>query len=258
MDCETEISTREPHTFDANHTCECGLVETQYCKHENVDYWPVGSEGHIKGCADCMLDLSDVEPHVREGNACTICGWTGFDCKHPNAAYTYNEYGHNWHCPDCSDYKWGEHEGMDDGICDVCGYKANADHHFEKPSHVCTDPGCGFVSYCQDDDKDCVCDWCGNEFHAEFIGGKDLDADYHEIICANCKKSMGKANHYDEDNDGKCDECGHKMSGTTGGNDGKKDPTLDNVPKTGDVMAPVAILSGLMSMAAVFTKKRFF
>ncbi|HBK25301.1 MAG TPA: hypothetical protein DDY90_00850, partial [Clostridiales bacterium] len=31
-----------------------------------------------------------------------------------------------------------------------------------------------------------------------------------------------------------------------------------NVPKTGDVMAPVAILSGLMSVAAVFTKKRFF
>jgi len=67
---------------------------------------------------------------------------------------------------------------------------------------------------------------------------------------------MWTASHCDDDNDGKCDACGHKMSGT--GGDGKKDPTLDNVPKTGDVMAPVAILSGLMSVAAVFTRKRFF
>ena len=61
--------------------------------------------------------------------------------------------------------------------------------------------------------------------------------------------------------DGKCDACGHKMSGTggnTGGNGGKDNTGLDKVPKTGDVMAPVAILSGLMSVAAVFTRKRFF
>ena len=38
----------------------------------------------------------------------------------------------------------------------------------------------------------------------------------------------------------------------------EKDPSLDNVPKTADVMAPMAILSGLMSVAAVFTRKRFF
>ena len=60
--------------------------------------------------------------------------------------------------------------------------------------------------------------------------------------------------------DGKCDACGHKMSGTTGGGTtgGKENTGLDKVPKTGDVMAPVAILSGLMSVAAVFTRKRFF
>ena len=50
------------------------------------------------------------------------------------------------------------------------------------------------------------------------------------------------------------------MSGTTGGGTtgGKENTGLDKVPKTGDVMAPVAILSGLMSVAAVFTRKRFF
>ena len=259
-DCQTEISAREPHNYDANHTCvSCRIKDHNYCKHENTHYSSVGSEGHIKECDDCPATLSSVEPHVREGNACALCGWAGFDCKHPNAAYTYNEYGHTWHCPDCETYTWGEHTGMDDGVCDVCGYKANAEHHFVKPSHLCTDPGCGFTTYCQDDDKNCVCDWCGEEYHAEYIN-KDLDANCHEAVCANCKQSLGKVFHYDEDKDGKCDACGHKMSGTTGGGTtgGKENTGLDKVPKTGDVMAPVAILSGLMSVAAVFTRKRFF
>ena len=259
-DCQTEISAREPHNYDANHTCvSCGIKDHNYCKHENTHYSSVGSEGHIKECDDCPATLSSVEPHVREGNACALCGWAGFDCKHPNAAYTYNEYGHTWHCPDCETYTWGEHTGMDDGVCDVCGYKANAEHHFVKPSHLCTDPGCGFTTYCQDDDKNCVCDWCGEEYHAECID-KDLDANYHTAVCVNCKQSLGKVFHYDEDKDGKCDACGHKMSGTTGGGTtgGKENTGLDKVPKTGDVMAPVAILSGLMSVAAVFTRKRFF
>ena len=259
MDCQTEISAREPHSYDANHTCECGYVEPNHCMHEDTTYYPRGSEGHVKECNSCMTVLGNVEPHVREGNACALCGWAGFDCKHPNAAYIYNEYGHTWHCPDCETYTWGEHTGMDDGVCDVCGYKANAEHHFVKPSHLCTDPGCGFTTYCQDDDKNCVCDWCGEEYHAEYIN-KDLDANCHEAVCANCKQSLGKVFHYDEDKDGKCDACGHKMSGTTGGGTtgGKENTGLDKVPKTGDVMAPVAILSGLMSVAAVFTRKRFF
>ena len=259
MDCQTEISAREPHSYDANHTCECGYVEPNHCMHEDTTYYPRGSEGHVKECNSCMTVLGNVEPHVREGNACALCGWAGFDCKHPNAAYIYNEYGHTWHCPDCETYTWGEHTGMDDGVCDVCGYKANAEHHFVKPSHLCTDPGCGFTTNCQDDDKNCVCDWCGEEYHAEYTS-KDLDADYHEVVCANCKLHLGKVSHYDDDNDGKCDACGHKMSGTTGGGTtgGKENTGLDKVPKTGDVMAPVAILSGLMSVAAVFTRKRFF
>ena len=81
-----------------------------------------------------------------------------------------------------------------------------------------------------------------------------------------CKKSLGKAPHVDIDDggDGKCDGCGHKMSAALPaaappvGNGGKENTGLDKVPKTGDVMAPVAILSGLMSVAAVFTRKRFF
>ena len=259
IDCQTEISAHEPHSYDANHTCECGYVEPNYCKHEDTTYYPMGSEGHVKECNSCMTVLGNVEPHVREGNACALCGWAGFDCEHPNAAYTYNEYSHTWHCPDCETYTWGEHTGMDDGVCDVCGYKANAEHHFVKPSHLCTDPGCGFTTYCQDDDKNCVCDWCGEEYHAECID-KDLDANYHTAVCVNCKQSLGKVFHYDEDKDGKCDACGHKMSGTTGGGTtgGKENTGLDKVPKTGDVMAPVAVLSGLMSVAAVFTRKRFF
>ena len=150
---------------------------------------------------------------------------------------------------------------MNDGICDKCGFKTNTEHHFQPGSHDCTDPGCGYRSFCSDEDGDCRCDICGTEVH-DWAICKDLDDNSHEWFCSKCKKSLGKAPHVDIDDggDGKCDGCGHKMSGTTGGGTtgGKESTGLDKVPKTGDVMAPVAILSGLMSMAAVFTRKRFF
>jgi len=107
---------------------------------------------------------------------------------------------------------------MNDGICDKCGFKTNTEHHFQPGSHDCTDPGCGYRSFCSDEDGDCRCDICGTEVH-DWAICKDLDDNSHEWFCSKCKKSLGKAPHVDIDDggDGKCDGCGHKMSGTTGG-----------------------------------------
>ena len=217
-------------------------------------------QSHRKMCRACFADLGEPESHYDndKDGICDVCGWDHFDCKHPNAEQHCNDYGHWWYCPDCYNSAWGEHTGMDDGVCDVCGYTANAKHNIPAGSHECTDPGCGYITNCVDSDKDCMCDICGSEYHDDAIC-KDVDDNFHEYICVNCKKFLNNERHYDNDKDGKCDSCDHKMSDTTGGGTTSgKDSSLDNVPKTGDVMAPVAILSGLMSVAAVFTRKRFF
>lgn len=184
-----------------------------------------------------------------------------FFTNHEHSVWSYNDNYHHLLCKDCNTIiDDGEHVGMNDGICDKCGFKTNAEHHFLPGSHDCTDPGCNYRSFCSDPNGDGKCDTCGAPGHFGDVIWKDLDDNSHEAICSECKESMWTASHYDDDNDGKCDACGHKMSGTTGGGTtgGKENTGLDKVPKTGDVMAPVAILSGLMSVAAVFTRKRFF
>lgn len=262
-DCNKTISAYEPHTYDSTHHCTvCGRPEPNpECAHKNIAYSPAGSEGHVKYCSDCFADLSDIEPHHRVGNVCDLCGFDKFDCSHEHTVWSYNDNYHHLLCKDCNTIiDDGEHVGMNDGICDKCGFKTNAEHHFLPGSHDCTDPGCNYRSFCSDPNGDGKCDTCGAPGHFGDVIWKDLDDNSHEAICSECKESMWTASHYDDDNDGKCDACGHKMSGTTGGGTtgGKENTGLDKVPKTGDVMAPMAILSGLMSVAAVFTRKRFF
>lgn len=262
--CSVELTKVESHSFDpVSHKCTvCGESEPNpECAHKNIAYSPAGSEGHVKYCSDCFADLSDIEPHHRVGNVCDLCGFDKFDCSHEHTVWSYNDNYHHLLCKDCNTIiDDGEHVGMNDDICDKCGFKTNAEHHFLPGSHDCTDPGCNYRSFCSDPNGDGKCDTCGAPGHFGDVIWKDLDDNSHEAICSECKESMWTASHYDDDNDGKCDACGHKMSGTTGGGTtgGKENTGLDKVPKTGDVMAPVAVLSGLMSVAAVFTRKRFF
>lgn len=263
LDCSNCIKEGNHVGMDDGVCDECGYgaSDPNHCDHKNVDYIPAGSEGHVKYCSDCFADLSDIEPHHRVGNVCDLCGFDKFDCSHEHTVWSYNDNYHHLLCKDCNTIiDDGEHVGMNDGICDKCGFKTNAEHHFLPGSHDCTDPGCNYRSFCSDPNGDGKCDTCGAPGHFGDVIWKDLDDNSHEAICSECKESMWTASHYDDDNDGKCDACGHKMSGTTGGGTtgGKENTGLDKVPKTGDVMAPVAILSGLMSVAAVFTRKRFF
>ena len=258
------INAAEPHSYNpTTHRCTvCGIPDSNYCNHTDTKYVSAGSEGHIQYCTNCSARLSDIEPHHRVGDVCDLCGYDKFNCTHEHTTWGYNDEYHHLTCDDCDDIiDSGEHVGMGDGICDKCGYNVNTTHHFPPNSHNCSDPGCGYRSFCSDEDGDCKCDICGTEVH-DWAICKDLDDNSHEWFCSKCKKSLGKAPHVDIDDggDGKCDGCGHKMSGTTGGGTtgGKENTGLDKVPKTGDVMAPVAILSGLMSVAAVFTRKRFF
>ena len=253
--CRAEFGDAEPHSFDpTTHKCVCGAVEQSACKHDGGYFYEMDSDGHRKFCPECFAYIGDREPHVREGNVCSVCGWDLLDCQHTNIEYSYDDNSHYKNCADCyAPMGAGEHVGMEDGVCDECGYNANAKHNIPAGTHECTDPGCNYFTDCVDANKDCKCDICGRGIH-EWSTAKDIDNNSHEVFCSKCGKSAGKESHFDYNNDGKCDACDHKMSGTTGG----KDSSLDNVPKTGDVMAPVAILSGLMSVAAIFTKKRFF
>ncbi len=99
----------------------------------------------------------------------------------------------------------------------------------------------------------CACDrdmTCNHEGEQKLI--PNGDGRTHNAHCAKCGELMAKEIKCGKQANGKC-ACGRVMTGNP-----VVDPTLDNVPKTGDVLAPVALLSGLMSTVGLAVKKFFF
>jgi hypothetical protein len=117
-----------------------------------------------------------------------------------------------------------------DGLCDFCGivwcvssglhYDGNNDHrcdwcccsdpiwHYDENDDMRCDE-CGFLDcqgiYCEDKNKDCVCDWCVSCFH---------ESENSEGYCNNCGTRMSCGNGkncYDEEIRCVCTSCGRDM-----------------------------------------------
>ena len=225
----------------------------------------LGGNQHEMKCLLCE-DYYFAADCIFENGKCIACGNAEPDavCQHYNAESTGKYLGNNKHEMKCKDCKkeFPTDCYFVDGECIACGNAEVCKHYNADPTGKyldndkhemkCKDCGGLFSADCYFVDG--VCIGCGHPCNHE--GEQQLitngDGKTHNAYCTKCGELMAKEIKCGKQADGKC-ACGRVMTGKP-----VVDPTLDNVPKTGDVLAPVALLSGLMSTVGLAVKKFFF
>ena len=209
------------------------------CSHDGSHYEDNGDgKTHDHVCGDCGEILGDDESH-RDDNGDWICDDCGgrIDCGHPDGSTQWKDNGDGTHdqvCDDCGTVLVDNEEHVDEdgnNICDKCQAVITCLHE-----HVTyTDNGDGtHTGHCSDCDKDvymneahedmlkpegdgmvegkdCVCDKCGAEHHADLIYVDNNDGKTHDGNCKNCGKLAVVDDEAHEDlnpEDGMCDKCG--------------------------------------------------
>lgn len=261
--------------------CICGSTKPAEpsCNHtDGFTYQPNGTTMHDVICAKCGENTGTV-PCVFTDGVCLACGnKSGTSqpaCDHTGNHWEYipvDKLNHSVKCADCGKIVTESTSCVfTDGKC-VCGNVAGTskpacDHtgnHWKyiPNGHLYHDVRCKDCNTLVNEKVPCVftngvCLACGNvaKTACDHVGVQDcipLDATHHKVVCPKCGATVEECVDCVFES-GVC-ACGNKkpVHGNT------NDKNLDQVPKTGDVLAPVMILSGLMSAAGFVTKKRFF
>ena len=241
-------------------------------------YKPNGSIKHDVICAKCG-EVTDTAGCVFTDGVCLACGNKAAtsqpECDHMGNHWEYtpvDKLNHSVKCTDCGKIVTASTPCVfTDGKC-VCGNVAatsqpTCDHmgnHWKyiPNGHLHHDVWCEDCDTLVTEKTPCVftngvCLACGNvaKTACDHVGVQDcipLDATHHKVVCPKCGATVETCVDCVFES-GVC-ACGNKKP--VHGNTNDKD--LDQVPKTGDVLAPVVVLSGLMSAAGFVTKKRFF
>ena len=265
---------REAEVYDRHRCMYCGYIENcvdeepvdcvcDICSLDNHDIL------YIDNDTDSHWSVCSIHGKIYKENhfgleADGICDFCGYGCKHENAEYNYEDlgqHGHQLYCPDCVKYfEFSEH-AMVDGKCSVCGYApcAEGNHSYDPEAegyerHICQN--CGYIENCVDEKPvDCLCDICGEQYH---IGETKHNETHCWMLCDKCDQEVYKGEHFDSDNDQKCDWCGYDMSSSSGG-DSAKDESLDDVPKTGDITGVIlaAAMTAFGGSGAALLKRKF-
>ena len=176
------LKTQEAAHADNNADGECDTCGWSAHEHtpDNTAGYQSNADQHWIG-ASCGCDIKFVaEGHKDKDNdgVCDICAW--FDENHTHNfsnEWSKDENGH-WHdttgtCEHDLTSEYGAHEGMEDGVCDVCEYK----------------------------------DFAADHTHAlETEYSKDYTHHWYDVTCSHTA-FVEKAAHVDEDGDGECDVC---------------------------------------------------
>lgn len=176
------LKTQEAAHADNNADGECDTCGWSAHEHtpDNTAGYQSNADQHWIG-ASCGCDIKFVaEAHKDKNNdgVCDICAW--FDANHTHNfsdEWSKDENGH-WHdttgtCEHDLTSEYGAHEGMEDGVCDVCEYK----------------------------------DFAADHTHAlETEYSKDYTHHWYNVTCSHTA-FVEKAAHVDEDGDGECDVC---------------------------------------------------
>ncbi len=188
MDCVCDICGGSCHYF-YSHT------ESNETQHRSV-------------CSNCGY-ATPWENHF-DHNHDTACDNCGYGCDHSSGSeWYYNQDGHSCWCSACYQnvVEWEDHT-MDGNVCTVCGYSAcEGEHTFGTEGwevHRCQ--VCGFQSYCEDLNNDCVCDICGETYHNTDIESSEAG---HRWVCVNCDVAYDWEDHTDPQGLGFCDYCGY-------------------------------------------------
>ncbi len=207
--------------------CACAFVA---CNHAH-SYTEIGSDDtqHWYYCKDDnTVDSSTRAAHTDSDNdgKCDVCG-------HAIAAqhtHDYTEVGsddtHHWNkcaCGAIDEASKANHvDDNKDGKCDVCAHTVPIPHEHSytevgsDDTHHWNECSCGAIDESSkvnhvDADKSGKCDVCKHKVpvshdHEYTKGGKNETQHWNECACGAIDESS-KANHVDDNKDGKCDVC---------------------------------------------------
>ena len=237
--CEDQIEDSEEHQLTEG-KCACG-----YCAHINaVCKWD-DEYYHTRECPDCQGNYNVMHDFDEDGN-CTECEYTDHNhaacdydqdgycdyriggiacgqCTHNTDGSTYmqlNDTDHAVYCDICEKFLYYQEHTYENGICDKCGHCGHTGGYtYEiccEDEHDVYCAECGeYLDYAQHEDNgnyECkYCGMCAHNFNLneEETGYRAYDEYSHGLYCKYCDENIGYTDHFDADNDGKCDECAY-------------------------------------------------
>ncbi len=167
-----------------------------------------GSYDEVTYCTECNAELTRTPVTTEAASGHTY-----------SEQWTKDETGH-WHectCEHALEPKdFGEHVGMEDCVCDVCGYES---HNFSD-TWIYNEDGHWHIADCGDAThktereehvgmEDCVCDVCGYAGHAYTEEWQhDESHHWHDAACDHKNERSEYEKH--DFNGGICKDCGYK------------------------------------------------
>ena len=183
--CTFEVIEEVPATclVDGSITYKCTVCGHTYTEtvtargHHNFDYEDRDETNHFSICADCG-EAYDIEPHTEYLTetvvpaTCEAQGYTEYMCTY--CLYTYKD-----NYVDALGHNWGEWTDNGDGThTRVC---ANDSEHTETVPHVgmddCVCDDCGFASHVTHDGNIFDCDICGADTSFTLIDSEHMSPD---------------------------------------------------------------------------------
>ena len=203
-DC-TATKANEAKHADENKDGICDVCKYVMCKHTYSD-WKTDETKHWKeATCGCTVANTEEGAHVdenKDGN-CDTCAYVM--CEHTFAAEWSTDGAYHWYEATCGCNVVGskaEHVNEDDDkLCDVC------------EANICEHTYADVLSYNETHHwyaATCGCDVKKEEtVHAWAETWTINDHKHYYVATCGCEVFKDAADHADEDEDGKCDACGH-------------------------------------------------
>lgn len=203
-DC-TATKANEAKHVDENKDGICDVCKYVMCEHTYSD-WKTDETKHWKeATCGCTVANTEEGAHAdgnKDGN-CDTCAYVM--CEHTYATEWSTDGAYHWHEATCGCNVVGskaEHTNEDgDKLCDVCG------------ANICEHTYADVLSYNETHHwyaATCGCDVKKDETeHAWAEAWTINDHKHYYVATCGCEVFKDAADHADEDEDGKCDACGH-------------------------------------------------
>ncbi len=230
MDCWTVIAELGSHSIVDGVCTVCGYGG---CDHKTDGKYDMTSNnfGHDLSCTLCGEIIVPWSPHEYDAEGtCTVCGFAG--CPHgtleeAESVTAYFNATEHWYVCNLCEYAYSDNEShsFENGVCTVCGAKpcATLEHNIvcsicrqracvcdddvistQLRLHVCS--VCNIIAGCQDNNGDCLCDYCMTEHH-NFL--YEMTETEHRVVCRCCGYISDWEAHFDIDAFIGCDFCAY-------------------------------------------------
>ncbi len=229
-DCTKRLYEWSPHDTVDGVCTVCGYGG---CDHQTDGKYNMGTApfGHELSCCLCDEVVLPWSPHEYDADGvCTVCGYV--ECPHgtveeaKDVTVYFNASEHWYKCNLCEAlYAEQESHSFANGVCTVCGAKPCETGKHNIVCSVCLESNCvcddevisttlrlhicskcNIIAGCQDNNGDCLCDYCKTEHHNFRYETTETE---HRVICRSCGYISNWEAHYDLDAFVGCDYCAY-------------------------------------------------